>query len=193
MAPSASSLLSRRVRAGVGVLGAAVLLAVASPAHAAEGDRSAAEAALAEVAKAGADGKPAEGSVERAKAALARATAARNSGDSAMGLLLEGLARTHAEMARDVLRAAAVEAERTKAEARTTELSTDTERKRALIEETAARKQRASADLAAALEAAKSRAPKSEGKTDTSKEGKPPAAASKATSKKGSTGKGGKK
>lgn len=168
----------------LGVVLVAVLCAP-SFAHAAEGDRSAAEAALAEVKKAGEGAKPAEGSVGRAEAALARATAARNSGDSAMGALLEGLARTYAETARDVLRAAALEAERTKAEARTTELSTDTERKRALIEETAARKQRAAADLAAARDAAKARPPKSEGKTDTSKEGKAPAAPAKTTTKKG--------
>jgi hypothetical protein len=188
MAAPASLLSSRpvfgRATLGAFALGVVAVLSVPSFAHAAEGDRSAAEAALAEVAKAGPDGKAAEGSVERAKAALARATAARNSGDSAMGSLLEGLARTHAEMGRDVLRAAAVEAERTKAEARTTELTTDTERKRALIEETAARKQRAAADLAAAQEAAKARAPKSEGKTDTSKEGKAPAPAPKKVQKK---------
>jgi hypothetical protein len=86
--------------------------------------------------------------------------------------LLEGLARSHAEMARDVLRAAKIEAERVAAEQRTTELGTDSERKRALIEEIAARKQRAVADLAAAEAAAAAKPPKPEGKTDTKKEGK---------------------
>ncbi len=147
-------------------------MSAALTANAAEGDKSAAEIALAEVDKAGPDGKPAEGQANLAKKALLRADAARASGDGKQGALLEGLARTHAEMARDVLRAAKIEAERTAAEQRTTELATDSERKRALIEEIAARKQRASADLAAAEAAAAARPPKPEGKTDTKNEGK---------------------
>lgn len=141
-------------------------------AHAAEGDKSAAEQAIAEVDKAGADGKAGEAQATLAKKALLRADAARASGDNAQGALLEGLARTHAEMARDVLRAAKIEAERTAAERRTTELATDSERKRALIEEIAGRKQRAAADLAAAEAVAAARPPKPEGKTDTKNEGK---------------------
>lgn len=151
---------------------AACVMSTTLAAQAAEGDKSAAELAIAEVDKAGVDGKPAEAQATLAKKALLRADAARASGDSAQAMLLEGLARTHAEMARDVLRAAKIEGERTTAEQRTTELSTDSERKRALIEEIAARKQRAAADLAAVEAAAAARPPKPEGKTDTKGEGK---------------------
>jgi len=141
-------------------------------AQAAEGDRSAADAAVAEVEKAGAEAKAGEGQATLAKKTLARADAARAAGDGVQSALLEGLARTYAEMARDVLRAAKIEAERTAAEQRTTELTVDSERKRALIEEVAARKQRAAAALAAAEAAAAARPPKPEGKTDTKGEGK---------------------
>lgn len=162
----------RRPAALVRLVVGASLLCGATAASAASSDKAAAEAALEDVEKAGLEGKAGVGAAAAAKQALTRATSARNGGDVLMGELLEGLARTHAEMARDAVRASKIEAERTAAELRTTELTTDTERKKALLEEIAARKQRAEADFVEATAAAAARPPKPEGKTDTKGEGK---------------------
>ena len=170
MVPGARAL--RRPAALVRLVVGASLLCGVTAASAASSDKAAAEAALEDVEKAGLEGKAGVGAAAAAKQALTRATSARSGGDVLMGELLEGLARTHAEMARDAVRASKIEAERTAAELRTTELTTDTERKKALLEEIAARKQRAEADFVEATAAAAARPPKPEGKTDTKGEGK---------------------
>ncbi len=97
--------------------------------------------------------RPAPGSelvrvpVEEARRALERAAGARNARDIHHAELLEGLAREWAETARDVLRAAAVEADAGALELAAADAGVRAERARALLEESIARRGRAEAEL----------------------------------------------
>jgi hypothetical protein len=85
--------------------------------------------------------------VEEARRALERAAGARRSGDVRHAELLEGLAREWAETARDVLRAAAVEADAGALELAAADAGLRAERARALLEESIGRRGRAEAEL----------------------------------------------
>jgi hypothetical protein len=85
--------------------------------------------------------------VEEARRALERAAGARRSGDIRHAELLEGLAREWAETARDVVRAAAVEADAGALELAAADAGLRAERARALLEESIARRGRAEAEL----------------------------------------------
>lgn len=90
-------------------------------------------------------------SLEHAKASLERAHGARASGDVVHARMLDGLALEWAQMARDLLRAAAAEQAATSAADKAREVSVRAERARALLEETQARRGRAEAELEKAL------------------------------------------
>ena len=94
-----------------------------------------------------ADQPLARGPLDEAKRALDRAAGARRSGDIRHVELLEGLAREWAETARDVVRAAAVEAEAGALEIAAADAGLQAERGRALLEESIARRGRAEAEL----------------------------------------------
>ena len=82
-----------------------------------------------------------------AKKALERARGARQSGDVAHAELLEGLAREWAEIARDLQRAAAIEADAGSLESSAAQAALRAERARALLEEAISRRGRAEAEL----------------------------------------------
>lgn len=114
------------------------------------GDGAKAEAILAEVAahaKDAAAQKLVAGPVHDAKVALERARGARVSGDDAHAKMLDGLALELAGTARDVQRAAEAEARSFATVQKARDLSTKLERARALLEETQARRGRATAEL----------------------------------------------
>jgi colicin import membrane protein len=85
--------------------------------------------------------------VEEAKRALERASGARRSGDVHHAELLEGLAREWAETARDLVRAASVEADAGTLELAAAEAGVQAERARSLLEEAVARRGRGEAEL----------------------------------------------
>jgi hypothetical protein len=130
----------------VACLGAS-LVATASP-----DDRSAAESALKEVevsAKKDAAAEPAA----RAKAALDRGSKLRAAGDEAHARLADRLARTWAEVARDVARAATVEDSAGTARLGASDAGLTAERERALLEEAVAQSGRLRAQLESASRA----------------------------------------
>jgi hypothetical protein len=85
--------------------------------------------------------------LEEARRALDRAAGARRSGDIRHAELLEGLARECAETARDVVRAAQLEADAGALEVAAADAGLRAERARALLEESIARRGRAEAEL----------------------------------------------
>jgi hypothetical protein len=85
--------------------------------------------------------------LDEAKRALERASGARRSGDVRHAEQLEGLAREWAETARDVVRAAAVEADAGALEVAAADAGLRAERARALLEESISRRGRAEAEL----------------------------------------------
>jgi hypothetical protein len=85
--------------------------------------------------------------LDEARRALERAAGARRSGDVRHAELLEGLAREWAEIARDVVRAASVEADAGALEVAAADAGLRAERARALLEESIARRGRAGAEL----------------------------------------------
>ena len=133
------------------VVAASLSIAVAARARAAPEE---AEPILATV-----EGKPAAlEAVKRARQAVARALAMSRAGDAQHSALLRRVALEWALVARDVVRAAAVEAQATQTERTFDELETKALRTRALLEETIARRGRASEALRQA-EAAAAAAP----------------------------------
>jgi hypothetical protein len=118
-------------------------------------DRTAAEQILATLPTAPASAAPGASSdvapvlapAEAARRALERATGARNAKDVRHAEMLEGLAREWAETARDVLRAASVEADAGALELAAADAGLRAERARALLEESIARRGRAEAEL----------------------------------------------
>jgi hypothetical protein len=142
---------ARRLLVGLilaGCLGASVV------AMAGADDRSAAESALREVGVAPNKDVAAE-PVTRAKAALERGTRMRAAGDEAHARLADSLARAWAEVARDVTRAAAVEARTAAAHAGAADAGAIAERERALLEEAIAQSGRLRSQLEAAERGAK--------------------------------------
>lgn len=112
-------------------------------------DRASAEALLKEVDASGKKDVATE-LVTRARAALDRGARLRSSGDEAHAKLADGVARTWAEAARDVTRAAAVEERATQARLAATDAGVVAERERALLEEAIAQAGRVRAQLESA-------------------------------------------
>jgi hypothetical protein len=110
-------------------------------------DRAVAEQIMATAASSSAEGAVMRAPLEEAKKALERARGARQSGDVAHAELLEGLAREWAETARDLLRAAAIEADAGALESAAAQAGLRAERARALLEEAISRRGRAEAEL----------------------------------------------
>lgn len=110
-------------------------------------DRALAERILTGVASSSADAALLRSPVDEAKKALERALGARRSGDAPHAELLEGLAREWAETARDLARAAAIEADAGALETAASQAGLRAERARALLEEAISRRGRAEAEL----------------------------------------------
>jgi hypothetical protein len=85
--------------------------------------------------------------LDEAKKALQRAEGARKSGDVPHAELLEGLAREWAETARDLARAATIEADAGALETSAAQANLRAEKARALLEEAVSRRGRAEAEL----------------------------------------------
>jgi multidrug efflux pump subunit AcrA (membrane-fusion protein) len=128
------------------------------PARAATGDTATAQQILAEVA-ASPQAATATAEVQGAQKALERAQSARDSGDLKHAEMLEGLARTWAESARDVLRAAHTEQEARELQEKAAVARAQIERERSLLEETLASRGRARAELERATAEAAARPP----------------------------------
>lgn len=145
----------RLVRVGaVGALLGAVLVGVAWSAEAAETDRATSLAVLTQV-----DAHPKKNLVtemtSHARAALGRADRLRASGDENHARLAEGLARTWAEAARDVLKAAELEERAAVARQAAVDAGVIADRERALLEEASAQSGRLKAQLEAGPAAGK--------------------------------------
>lgn len=139
----ARSIVSRVVAAAlVGALGLGVA-AAASP-----DDRETTEAVLRDV-EASPSKKIAKEMVDRSRAALARAATLRAAGDEPHARLADGLAKTWAEAARDVIRAVELEQKAHAARLSATDAGAVAERERALLEEGIAQTGRLRAQLEA--------------------------------------------
>jgi hypothetical protein len=110
--------------------------------------RDRAKALLAELDKTGASRSAARDAVTEANRALGRADKARLAGDQKHGAELEALALEWAEAGRDIERAAAAEARAAELEKKLTEAEAKLRTTRTLIEQAAARRARADAELA---------------------------------------------
>lgn len=130
-------------------LGVAAFIAFGVVAMAAEDDRTATEALLREV-----EASPWKGAggelTARSRAALERGAHLRSSGDEAHAKIADRLARTWAEAARDVVRAAAAEESASSARRSATDAGALADRERALLEEAIAQSGRLRAQLATA-------------------------------------------
>jgi hypothetical protein len=124
-------------------------LALAGVAFAGEGDRSAAEAALKEVAASPKKDVAAE-MVTRSKAALDHGAQLRSKGDEKHALLADAVAKTWAEAARDAVKAATVEDVSAKARNDANDAGAVSDRERALLEEAVAQSGRLRAQLESA-------------------------------------------
>ncbi len=111
-------------------------------------DRMIAEQILATLGASSAQRALAHAPLEESKHALERAAGARRSGDIRHAEQLEGLSREWAETARDLVRAAAAEADAAALELAAADAGVQAERARALLEEAIARRGRAEAELA---------------------------------------------
>lgn len=109
-------------------------------------DRDEAERLVAQTAQAP-EAPAAARELDAARRALGRARGARDGGDRPSAELLEGLARTWAEAARDVVQTVRAEAALAKAQKALLEARSQVERGRALVEETISRKGRAQVEL----------------------------------------------
>lgn len=132
--------------------------------------------------------------LKQAKKALERAFGARGAGDEPHARMLDALALTWAEAARDLDRAAAAERVANTTSQRAREAQTRAERARALLEETQARRERATAELqrveVEAKDAARGAADAEAQRLDRAKKKGAAPAPAKAAAKK--AGKGGK-
>ncbi|MBS2016655.1 MAG: hypothetical protein JST00_27475 [Deltaproteobacteria bacterium] len=144
-------ILKRRPLAVAAVLTALATSCIGLGVAAASGadDRAAAEGILKDV-EASKKKEVAAEMVTRSKAALERAARLRAAGDEPRARLAEGLARTWAEAARDVLRAVEVEDRAQAARHAATDAGAIAERERALLEEGIAQSGRLRAQLEAA-------------------------------------------
>lgn len=123
-------------------------LAAGAVAAAADDDRSTAEALLRET-EASPKGAVARELIARSRAALERAARMRSAGDETHARLADRAARTWAEAARDVARAAAVEESAAAARRAATDAGTIADRERALLEEAIAQSGRLRAQIEA--------------------------------------------
>ena len=130
-------------------LGAFGILGVRVAAAAAPEDRAATETVLREVEASPKKDVAAE-MIARSKAALDRASRLRAAGDEPHARLADGLAKTWAEAARDVVRAVDVEARAEAARRGATDAGVVAERERALLEEGIAQSGRVRAQLESA-------------------------------------------
>ncbi len=136
--------VGRRILVVSGLVG--VCLSVGALATAAEDDRAAAESVLKEVEAS--PRKDVGGElVSRSRAAMDRAGRLRASGDESHAKLADRLARTWAEAARDVVRAAMVEESAAAARRGATDAGALADRERALLEEAIAQSGRLRAQL----------------------------------------------
>ena len=110
-------------------------------------DRAIAEQILAGAGSSSANAALLRAPLEEAKKALERARGARASGDVPHAELLEGLAREWAETARDLSRAAALEADAGALDTAAAQANLRAEKARALLEEAISRRGRAEAEL----------------------------------------------
>ena len=122
------------------------VLAIGVAAAAAPDDRSVTEEALREVERSPKKDVAAE-MTARSRAALDRAAKLRAAGDEPHARLADGLAKTWAEAARDILRAVDVEEKAQAARRAATDAGTVAERERALLEEGIAQSGRLKAQL----------------------------------------------
>lgn len=139
----------KRLGIALAAVALAASLAVGVASAAGADDRAAAEATLKEV-EASPKKDVAGEMTGRARAALARADKLRASGDEPHARLADALARTWAEAARDVLRAADVEDKAANARRSATDAGAVADRERALLEEGIAQSGRLRAQLEAA-------------------------------------------
>ncbi len=110
-------------------------------------DRAIAEQIVSGAGSSSADRALLRAPLDEAKKALVRAEGARKSGDVPHAELLEGLAREWAETARDLARAAAIEADAGALETAAAQANLRAEKARALLEEAISRRGRAEAEL----------------------------------------------
>jgi hypothetical protein len=110
-------------------------------------DKAVAEQILATAASSSAEAALLKAPIDEAKKALDRARGARQAGDVPHAELLEGLALEWAETARDLARAASIEADAGALESAASEATLRAERARTLLEEAIARRGRAEAEL----------------------------------------------
>jgi hypothetical protein len=110
-------------------------------------DKAFAEQIMATAASSSADAVLLRTPFDETRKALERAAGARRSGDVPHAELLEGLAREWAETARDLARAAAIEADAGALESSASQAALRAERARALLEEAISRRGRAEAEL----------------------------------------------
>lgn len=131
-----------------GVLVAGVVWGL-SPARAATSNQEATTSLIQELETATESRKLGAQFIERAKLALSRARSAREAGNHHQATLLEALALELLETARDLVRTAQTESKVAELSRRATFAETRAVRAQALIEQTAARRGRAAAQLEA--------------------------------------------
>jgi hypothetical protein len=142
------------------------VLAVAAPVRAEDSARTRAEATLKSLEARPQDKALVASYVARAQKALERAASARRAGDQGHGSQLEALALELAEAGADLMRTHAAENQATASEEKALDLETKVVRARALVEQAAARRGRASERLRA-VEAEKGKvAPAASGKAN---------------------------
>jgi len=128
------------------VLACAAALGISTQALAGADDRTMAETVLKEV-EASPRKDVAVEMTQRAKVALERSTRMRSAGDEAHARMADALARTWAEAARDVVRAAELEEKAAAARKNATDAGAIADRERALLEEGIAQSGRLRAQL----------------------------------------------
>jgi hypothetical protein len=141
--------MTRSILGGAALAVLLAALGIGVAAAAGPDDRAATEAVLREV-EASPKRDVVSEMVVRSKAALERATRLRAAGDEAHARIADGLAKTWAEAARDVVRAVAVEERAQAARRQATDAGVVAERERALLEEGIAQSGRLRAQLESA-------------------------------------------
>lgn len=141
--------MTRSILGGAALAVLLAALGIGVAAAAGPDDRAATEAVLREV-EASPKKEVATEMVARSKAALERATRLRAGGDETHARLADGLAKTWADAARDVVRAVDVEERAQAARRNATDAGVVAERERALLEEGIAQSGRLRAQLESA-------------------------------------------
>ena len=141
--------MTRSILGGAALAVLLAALGIGVAAAAGPDDRAATEAVLHKVEASPKKDVAAE-MIARSRAALERATRLRSAGDEAHARLADGLAKTWAEAARDVVRAVDVEERAQAARRAATDAGVVAERERALLEEGIAQSGRVRAQLESA-------------------------------------------